>query len=111
MSQINLTDIATLVAAVGIIIPYLTVVLEHVNSKRLDKVAKAARRITTALEETDLDGQAKKTLAGSKLEAIVKSMPFFKLTPDQLDDFIDDAVNNLRQNGVKQNVFIETPED
>lgn len=111
MSHLSLTDITILVSAIGIVFPYVTVVLEHINSKRLEKIAKAARRITTALEETQLDGKAKKNLAGSKLEAIVKSMPFFKLSPDQLDDFIDDAVNNLRQNGVKQEVFKDTPED
>lgn len=107
----HISDIVIIVSAIGIVIPYATVVLEHINNKRLDKVAKAARRITTALEEKGLDGDAKKNLAGTKLEAIVKSMPFFKLTPDQLDDFIDDAVMQLRQAGIKQNVIKDTPED
>lgn len=108
--KFDLTFLTSVVMFIITMVPLFTVVLDHIHSKRLDKIRDMAHTITKALEESGLNGTAKKELGVSKLGKFVASIPFFNLKPDQLDDFIDAAVNDLRAAGVKQNVWVATPD-
>lgn len=94
-------EITAWIAFATMAFPYVTVMLNKVHNSRIKKIQDAANRITSALEETNLDGIAKKQLGKEKLAQITKTMPFFNLTDDQFSDFIDAAVNDMRAAGNK----------
>ena len=105
-----LNIIISIVKFIIIVIPIIGLILNHINSAHLSTIKDATLRITKALEETGLEGKAKKDLAATKIGEIVKSIPFFNLTEDQINDFIDATVTDLRTLGVKSPLILTSEE-
>lgn len=106
----TVTYVTLVIALIIGLIPYVTVVLQHINSKRIERVTKFAEVVTRALEETNLPGAAKKQVATSELQSLIKKIPFFNISPKMLDKYIDSAVVKLREAGIKT-IFIDTPDE
>lgn len=104
--------VLTIVGVLLVVIPYIATMLIHTRNKYLKTIGNEAIKITSALEETDLGGDAKKQAATSKLNdmfggKLVAKLVGLKLSPEQLADQVDAAVATLRTMGVKQNKPVE----
>lgn len=97
----NVTLLTYVISFIVIAVPYVSAMLQHIKSKKLKRIQVAALRITKALEESGMGGVAKKKLAETKLDEVVASIPMLKLTPDEISDYIDEAVVSLREAGIK----------
>ena len=100
--------VLTIVGVLLVVVPYIATMLIHTRNKYLKTIGNEAIKITSALEETDLGGDAKKQAATSKLNdmfggKLVAKLVGLKLTPEQFADQVDAAVATLRTMGVKQN--------
>lgn len=100
--------VLTILGVLLVIVPYIATMLIHTRNKYLMTIGNEAIKITSALEETDLGGDAKKQAATSKLNDmfggnLVAKLIGLKLTPEQLADQVDAAVATLRTMGVKDN--------
>ena len=100
--------VLTIVGVLLVIVPYIATMLIHTRNKYLTTIGNEAIKITSALEETDLGGDAKKQAATSKLNDmfggnLVAKLIGLKLTPEQFADQVDAAVATLRTMGVKRN--------
>ena len=109
--KFDITIFIAVLSLLVILVPYVNVIIQHLKSQKMKYVQDWANRITRSLEETNLSGEAKKNLAANKLGVIINNVPFFKLSPDQLDDVIDSAVAGLREAGIKVPLIKDTPED
>ncbi|MDN6345016.1 MAG: hypothetical protein L0J87_09560 [Tetragenococcus koreensis] len=104
--------VLTIVGVLLVVVPYIATMLIHTRNKYLKTIGNEAIKITSALEETDLGGDAKKQAATSKLNdmfggKLVAKLVGLKLTPEQFADQVDAAVATLRTMGVKQNKSVE----
>ena len=100
--------VLTIIGVLLVVVPYIATMLIHTRNKFLSTIGSEAIKITSALEETDLGGDAKKEAAASKLNdmfggSLVAKIVGLKLTPEQLADQVDAAVATLRTLGVKSN--------
>ena len=100
--------VLTIVGVLLVVVPYIATILIHTRNKYLTTIGNEAIKITSALEETDLGGDAKKQAATSKLNDmfggnLVAKLVGLKLTPEQFADQVDAAVATLRTMGVKHN--------
>ena len=100
--------VLTIIGVLLVVVPYIATMLIHTRNKFLSTIGSEAIKITSALEETDLGGDAKKEAATSKLNdmfggSLVAKIVGLKLTPEQLADQVDAAVATLRTIGVKGN--------
>lgn len=103
----NLELALTILGILAIIIPYVATMLIHTRNKLLVTIGEEALKITSALEETDLGGLAKKEAAESELNkmfggSFVAKMVGMKITPEQLAKEVDAAVAILRSMGIKK---------
>lgn len=102
----------TIIGVLLVVVPYIATMLIHTRNKFLSTIGSEAIKITSALEETDLGGDAKKEAATSKLNdmfggSLVAKIVGLKLTPEQLADQVDAAVATLRTLGVKSNKSVK----
>lgn len=111
--------VVTIVGVLLVVVPYIATMLIHTRNKYLTTIGNEAIKITSALEETDLGGDAKKQAATSKLNDmfggnLVAKLIGLKLTPEQFADQVDAAVATLRTMGVKNNKpvdnYLSTPD-
>lgn len=99
--------ILEIIGVLIVVIPYVAAVFVHTHNKVLKEIGDEALKITAALEETDLSGDAKKAAAASKLNDLfggnfITKLIGLKLTPEQFADEVDAAVAMLRTMGVKE---------
>lgn len=99
--------VLTILGVLLVVVPYIATMLIHTRNKYLTTIGNEAIKITSALEETDLGGDAKKQAATSKLNDmfggnLVAKLIGLKLTPEQFADQVDAAVATLRTMGVKR---------
>mgnify|MGYP003600138972 CR=1 FL=1 len=116
----QIVDLIMIILGVVItLVPYVAALLIRTKNRFLQGVGKEAIKITSALEETSLSGEAKKAAAVSKLDQMfgfISRLIGLKLTPEQFADQVDAAVAILRTLGIKEKateitVDEETKED
>lgn len=92
----NILDIVTIVimlAPIGVQIFKLVAAKTH--NTRLKNLSDRAEIIVTALDQSSLGNKERKSVAAAKLEAYAKEVGI-KVNADQIDDYIESAVNVIR---------------
>lgn len=97
MSQLTevIALISTLLPLLGIAFQLFKMIAQITHNKKLINLSERADVIVKALEQTDMMGEDKRTLALQKLAIYAKEVGI-KVTAQQLEDYIESAVHVLK---------------